>query len=81
MARIAIEMPTLGYDTESGKLTGWLKSVGDTVTKGEAIAEVETEKATVDIEATASGTLVEIVCNVGEDVTVGAPIAYLENEA
>ena len=55
MARIAIEMPKLGYDMETGVISEWLKKVGDTVSRGEAIAEIETEKATVEMEATASG--------------------------
>lgn len=41
MARIAIEMPKLGYDMESGTVGGWLKEVGDKVSRGEAIAEIE----------------------------------------
>jgi pyruvate dehydrogenase E2 component (dihydrolipoamide acetyltransferase) len=49
MARIAIEMPKLGYDMETGVVSSWLKQVGDTVARGEAIAEVETDKTTVEI--------------------------------
>lgn len=79
MARIAIEMPTLGYDTEQGRLVGWLRKVGDRIERGEPIAEVETEKATVEIEALASGTLVEIVQDEG-DVSVGATIGWIEDE-
>ena len=40
MARIAIEMPRLGYDMETGIVSGWLKKVGDSITRGEAIAEI-----------------------------------------
>ena len=61
MARIAIEMPELGYDMEAGKVGGWLKQVGDSITRGDVIAEIETDKSTVEMEATASGTLAEIV--------------------
>src|SRR5690348_13657182 len=39
MARIAIEMPRLGYDMEQGKVSGWLKKVGDSITRGDVIAE------------------------------------------
>lgn len=79
MARIVIEMPNLGYDTTSGTLAAWLKRVGDRVEKGEPIAEVETEKTTVEIEALDSGTLVEIAHGAGDEVPVGAAIGWLED--
>jgi pyruvate dehydrogenase E2 component (dihydrolipoamide acetyltransferase) len=79
MARIAIEMPNLGYDTDRGRLAGWLKRVGDQIARGEAVAEVETEKATVEIEALVAGTLVEIVRDAGDEVPVGEPIGWLED--
>ena len=81
MARIAIEMPKLGYDMETGRIGGWLKRVGDRVVRGEPIAEIETDKATVEMEATAAGVLVEIIHGEGEDVPVGKPIAYLDDAA
>lgn len=81
MARIAIEMPNLGYDTTSGKISAWLKQVGDRIERGEAIVEVETEKATVEVEALDAGTLVEIVQGAGVEVTVGDAIAWLEDGA
>jgi pyruvate/2-oxoglutarate dehydrogenase complex dihydrolipoamide acyltransferase (E2) component len=81
MARVPIEMPKLGYDMESGKVASWLKKVGDSVERGEAIAEIETEKATVEMEATASGTLAEIVAPLGTELPVGEVIGYLDDEA
>jgi len=81
MARIPVEMPRLGYDMESGKIGGWLKQVGDAVTRGDVIAEIETDKSTVEMEATASGTLVEIVQAAGAEVPVGETIAWLEDGA
>ena len=53
MARIPIEMPKLGYDMETGKVGGWLKKVGDQIARGDVIAEIETDKCTVEMEATA----------------------------
>lgn len=79
MARIAVEMPKLGYDMESGKVAGWLKQVGDRVERGETIAEIETEKSTVEMEAMAAGTLTEIVHGAGDEVAVGEVIAYLDD--
>jgi pyruvate/2-oxoglutarate dehydrogenase complex dihydrolipoamide acyltransferase (E2) component len=71
-------MPNLGYDMETGRIARWLKQVGDQVERGEPIAEVETDKATVEMEALASGRLAEIVAEAGSEVAVGGVIAYLE---
>ncbi len=79
MARIAIEMPKLGYDMETGIVAGWLRRIGDTVSRGDVIAEIETDKVTVEMEALASGTLTEIVHDTGAEVAVGDPIAYRDD--
>ena len=79
MARIPIAMPKLGYDMENGKVGGWLKKVGDEIKRGDVIAEIETDKSTVEMEATASGTILEIVQEAGAEVAVGEPIAWLED--
>jgi pyruvate dehydrogenase E2 component (dihydrolipoamide acetyltransferase) len=81
VARIAIEMPSAGYDMEQGRVVGWLKRPGDLIERGEAIAEIETEKTTIEIEALASGTLVEIVADAGAEVAVGEPIGWLDDGA
>jgi pyruvate dehydrogenase E2 component (dihydrolipoamide acetyltransferase) len=81
MARIPIAMPKLGYDMENGKVGGWIKKVGDQVSRGDVIAEIETDKSTVEMEATASGTLAEIVHEAGAEVPVGETIAWLEDGA
>jgi pyruvate/2-oxoglutarate dehydrogenase complex dihydrolipoamide acyltransferase (E2) component len=78
--RVDVKMPNLGYDMEEGKVQSWLKSVGDRVERGEPIAEVETDKTTVEMEAMASGTLVEIVVDAGSTAPVGAVIAVLESD-
>ena len=79
--RIEVTMPNLGYDMEEGKVQSWLKSIGDRVERGEPIAEIETDKTTVEMEAMASGTLVEIVCEAGSEAPVGAVIAILEGDS
>ena len=79
--RIDVTMPNLGYDMESGTLQAWLVAVGDSVRRGQPIAEIETDKTTVEMEAMASGTLVEIVCEAGATAEVGAVIAVLESDA
>jgi pyruvate dehydrogenase E2 component (dihydrolipoamide acetyltransferase) len=81
MARIPIAMPILGYDMESGRIGQWLKAVGDTVSRGDVLAEIETDKATVEMESVAAGRLVEIVHDAGADVRVGDVIGYLDSDA
>ena len=73
-----IRMPNLGAETDEGRVTGWLKAVGETVTAGEAIAEIETEKATLDLEAPASGILRGILVPAGSDAKVGTVLAILD---
>lgn len=77
--RVAIDLPALGFDMESGTVGSWLKQVGDTVEQGDPVAEIETEKAAVDIEAPASGTLVEIAFEVGAEVPVGSVLGYIDD--
>lgn len=79
MSRIAIAMPVLGFEQDSGTLAGWLKQVGDRIERGEAIAEIETEKVTVELEAIDGGILVEIVADAGSVVAVGDPIGWLDD--
>ncbi|HEY4723514.1 MAG TPA: lipoyl domain-containing protein, partial [Anaerolineae bacterium] len=60
-------MPALEMAQETGKLIRWLKREGETVAKGEPVMEIETDKVTVEIEATASGTLSGIIAHEGDD--------------
>jgi pyruvate dehydrogenase E2 component (dihydrolipoamide acetyltransferase) len=70
-------MPSLGFDMTEGLLARWLKNEGDPVEKGQAIAEIETEKATVEIEAAAAGILARIIVHAGETVPVGTLIGVI----
>jgi pyruvate/2-oxoglutarate dehydrogenase complex dihydrolipoamide acyltransferase (E2) component len=78
--RIAIEMPNLGHDIEQGKIIKWVKQVGDPVVRGDVIAEVETEKVTLEVEAFDEGVLAEIVRDVDSEAGTGDVIAYLDSE-
>ena len=78
--KVEVTMPNLGYDMEEGQISSWLKQPGDTVQRGEPIAEIETDKATVEMEALATGTLAEVVAQPGDTVAVGKVIAYLETD-
>ena len=79
MALIAQEIPKVGLVMEAAKIVRWLKNVGDTVTQGEPLVEVETEKAIVEIEATASGRLTQILVQVDQEAAVGDQIAWIES--
>ncbi len=72
-----ILMPKLGDTMEEGKILDWLKKEGDTVKKGEAVAMVETEKTSMEVEAFASGVLRKILIPAGEVAPVGAEIALV----
>lgn len=74
---IPVLMPNLSPTMKEGKIVKWNKKVGDKVSSGEAIAEVETDKSNLDIEAYDDGTLAKIVVEAGQSVPVGAPIAYI----
>ncbi len=63
--------------TMDGTLLNWLKKVGDTVSSGEVIAEIEADKATVEIEAPGSGTLLELTAQVGDEIKEGAVIGAI----
>ncbi len=70
-------MPALGMAQETGKLVRWLKQEGEQVSKGEPLMEVETDKATVEVESPASGTLVAVRAAGGDDIAVGQGIAMI----
>jgi len=70
-------MPALGMAQETGVLLEWLKAEGDEVTKGDPLMEIETDKAAVEVEAPASGTLANVTARPGDEVPVGQVIALI----
>ncbi len=76
-----ILMPALSPTMEKGNLAKWLKKEGDTIKSGDVIAEIETDKATMEVEAADEGTLAKIVVPEGtQDVAVNSVIAVLAGE-
>jgi pyruvate dehydrogenase E2 component (dihydrolipoamide acetyltransferase) len=65
---------------ESGMVVAWLKQVGDTVERGEALAQIQTDKTTLDLESRVAGTFTEILAELDQEVAVGTVIAALETE-
>jgi pyruvate dehydrogenase E2 component (dihydrolipoamide acetyltransferase) len=74
---VEVIMPAMEMGQDSARIVRWLKSEGDGVSKGEPLLEIETDKVTVEIEATASGTLASVAAAAGDDVPVGATIAQI----
>jgi pyruvate dehydrogenase E2 component (dihydrolipoamide acetyltransferase) len=70
-------MPQMGYDMDAGTLLRWLKSPGDEVARGEPIAEIETDKVNIEIEAFDSGVLARTLIGEGDTVPVGEIIAII----
>src|SRR5262247_2311272 len=73
----SVVMPALEMAQETGKIVSWLKKEGEAVAKGEVLLEVETDKAVVEIEATADGVLAGVKSHEGDVVPVGQTIAWL----
>ena len=79
MAEI-IEMPKLSDTMTSGTLVKWLKKEGDTVTNGDKLAEVETDKATMELENFEDGVLLRHYVGEGEEVEIGRPVCAIGEE-
>src|ERR1700724_2571545 len=78
---IPVLMPALSPTMEKGNLAKWVKQQGDKVKSGDIIAEIETDKATMEVEATDEGTLGQILVPEGTaDVAVNTPIAVILSE-
>jgi len=73
-------MPQLGADMGAGKLIQWRKKVGDRVQRGDIIADVETDKADIEVEVFSSGTIEKILIQPGEKVPVGTVMALIREE-
>ena len=76
MAEI-VSMPKLGFDMAEGVLVRWVVSEGDAIEKGQIIAEIETDKATVEVESLAGGVIHKHLVTEGSSTPVGTPIAVI----
>jgi pyruvate dehydrogenase E2 component (dihydrolipoamide acetyltransferase) len=72
-----VTMPKLGFDMQEGTLVRWVKNEGESVNKGEVLAEIETDKATVEVESSFSGQVARHLVGQGDIIPVGAPIAII----
>jgi pyruvate dehydrogenase E2 component (dihydrolipoamide acetyltransferase) len=75
-----VTMPKLGFDMAEGTLVRWVKAEGDPVEKGEVIAEIETDKATVEVESSHQGVMFRHLAEEGTALPVNAPIAVVVDQ-
>ena len=75
-----IVMPKLGFDMREGVLVGWTKEVGEMVNRGDVVAEIESDKATLEVEAQVSGVLLKTLANADDVVPVGSNLAVVGDE-
>lgn len=75
---IDVTVPTWGLTMDEAVLSAWMKSVGDVVAAGEALAEIETDKASGDLESPAAGVLVEVLVDEGAFLEAGQVVARIE---
>ena len=73
-----IILPNIGETVDEGKVLKWLKQVGDQVTDGDVLCEVETDKSTMEVPTTIDGTIKEIRVKEGDIVPVGTILAIVE---
>ena len=72
-----IVMPKLGFDMREGVLVSWVKDLGDTITKGDVVAEIESDKATLELEAQNEGLLLHLIADAGDVVPIGGNMAIV----
>ena len=75
-----VVMPKLGFDMREGVLNQWLKAVGEPIKRGEVIAEIESDKATLELESQVDGILLHIIEDAGAIVPIGANLAVVGSE-
>lgn len=78
--KVKVIMPKWGTGMNEGTILRWYKAVGDTVTQGEPLVEIETAKAVQDLEVPVTGILTSILLEQGEEAEVRTPIALIETQ-
>jgi pyruvate dehydrogenase E2 component (dihydrolipoamide acetyltransferase) len=76
---VPIRMPKMSMTMEEGEFGNWLISVGDTITKGQAVAVVMTDKVEMEVESEVEGTVTRLTAKEGDTVTVGGELGYVES--
>ncbi len=76
--KVEVLLPQWGMGMSEGTVTAWKKKVGDTVSEGEILAEIETEKVTQELESPATGVLTEILVGESQEAPVRTALAIIE---
>ena len=79
MPEVPIRMPKLSMTMEEGEFNNWLVSVGDTITKGQAVAVVMTDKVEMEVESEVEGTVTRLTASEGDTIPVGGELGYVES--
>ena len=75
---VDVRLPQIAVDTHEGTLVRWIIKVGDSVNQGDPIAEVETAKTVIEVDAPSSGTLLATVADEGANIVIPGILAYME---
>lgn len=78
MESIKVLLPQFGMGMQDAEIVRWLKAIGDSVSEGEALVEIEAAKTTVEVPSPATGTLTEILADEGDTVDVRTHIATIQ---
>lgn len=78
--RMTIKMPRVGDTVDSVYLVAWKKVVGEEISVGEMLLEVETDKATVEVPSPVAGKVVELLFKVDDEIKTGDPIAICDSQ-
>ena len=79
MQKVEVKIPRMGSNSEEATLLRWLKKEGEEVREGEPLAEMETDKVNFELEAPASGLLVEVKAEENQVIQFGELVAYIES--
>ncbi|WP_394647958.1 dihydrolipoamide acetyltransferase family protein [uncultured Sphingomonas sp.] len=80
MARFTFKLPDIGEGISEAEIVAWHVAVGDRVEEDQSLADMMTDKATVEMESPVAGVVVEIAGEVGDQVSIGAPLVVIETE-
>src|SRR6059058_485743 len=81
MARYQFKLPDIGEGIAEAEIVAWHVKVGDAVTEDQQLADMMTDKATVEMESPVAGTVIELAGEVGDQVSIGAALVVIETDA